>query len=61
MKYAKGQEVDPILLSSTQAARVAGEDDKEWERVADTSLCDPVKVSFEKKTTIVDPGQRVAQ
>lgn len=37
LKYAKGQEVDPTLLRSPQAARlrVAGEDGKEWERVTD--------------------------
>ena len=37
LKYAKGQEVAPTLLSSDQAARlrVAGEDGKEWERVTD--------------------------
>ena len=37
LKYAKGQEVAPTLLSSDQVARlrVAGEDGKEWERVTD--------------------------
>lgn len=37
LKYAKGQEVDPTLLNSDQAARlrVTGEDGKEWERVTD--------------------------
>lgn len=37
LKYAKGQQVDPTLLSSAQAARLrlAGEDGKEWERVTD--------------------------
>ena len=37
LKYAKGQDIDPTLLTSTQAARLrqADEDGKEWERVTD--------------------------
>lgn len=37
LKYVKGDEVDPALLSTSQAAslRSLGEDGKEWERVTD--------------------------
>lgn len=37
LKYARGQDVDPTLLSSVQAARsrMAGTEGKEWERVTD--------------------------
>lgn len=37
LKYVKGDEVDPTLLRSTQAAnlRSQGQDGKEWERVTD--------------------------
>ena len=37
LKYAKGEDVDPTLLSSAQAAslRSEGKDGKEWERVSD--------------------------
>ncbi|MNN80578.1 Porin-like protein NicP precursor [compost metagenome] len=37
MKYVKGDEVDPTLLNTAQAAqlRAAGESGKEWERMTD--------------------------
>ncbi|MHC8380683.1 OprD family porin [Pseudomonas sp. LB3P14] len=37
LKYVKGDEVDPALLGSSQAAslRAQGQDGKEWERVSD--------------------------